>query len=88
MPRGRRKKVDEPMTVEQIKEAITTAETSLAELTIAVKDKKAKIKMLKKRLLAAEVAEENAKQEEENNQLIAAFNESDKSIDEVLDFLK
>ena len=88
MPRGRRKKVDEPMTVEQIKEAIATAETSLVELTIAVKDKKAKIKMLKKQLIAAETAEENAKQEKENNQLIAAFNESNKSIDEVLDFLK
>ena len=88
MPRGRRKKVENQLTADQIREALSAAEASLNELTAAVKEKKKEIRKLNKDLHAAEAAETAAKAEADKEKILVAVKNSGKSVEEILEFLQ
>ena len=74
-------------TVENIDEKIAVAETTIAEMTEALKAKKAELKELTKAKAEAETIAAEKKAEEERTKLLEAVAASGKSIDEIISLI-
>ena len=91
-PKGSKNKkkiiVTAATSVEDINLQIVKLEAEIAELTIALKNKKAELKSLNKARIAAEKQADQMKQEAEKKKILEAVEKSGKSIDEILEMLK
>ena len=74
--------------VENVDEKIAALETDIEKLTAELKTKKAELKQLAKAKAEAEKAAAARKAEEDKKKLLAAVEQSGKSIDEILELLK
>ncbi len=71
-----------------IDDQINTIEQEIEAMNAQIKEKKTALKALKKQKLAEEKAAAAAAVEARKNQLLDAFAESGKSVDEILELLK
>ena len=76
------------LSVENFDEKISSVENEISMLTDQLKAKKAELKMLVKAKEADAVAKAAQKAEEETAAIIAAVEQSGKSVDEILSMLK
>lgn len=76
------------LSVENFDEKISSVENEISMLTDQLKAKKAELKMLVKAKEADAVAKAAQKAEEEKAAIIAAVEQSGKSVDEILSMLK
>lgn len=76
------------LSVENFDEKISSVENEISMLTDQLKAKKAELKMLIKAKEADAVAKAAQKAEEEKAAIIAAVEQSGKSVDEILSMLK
>ena len=74
--------------VENVDEKIAALETDIEKMTAELKTKKAELKQLAKAKVEAEKAAAARKAEEDKQKLLAAVEQSGKSIDEILEMLK
>ena len=74
-------------TVENIDEKIGAAETAIAEMTEALKAKKAELKELTKAKVEAEKIAAEKKAEEERTKLLEAVAASGKTVDEIISLI-
>ena len=86
-PKGSRNKA-KTIVMENVDEKITTVEAEIAELTDALKEKKAELKALVKAKAESDRIAAAKKAEEDKATLFAAFEQSGKSVEEILELLK
>ncbi len=78
----------EPFSTEGIDQKIADTEAEIKELSRTLKEKKVQLKALQKSRAAAEKLAAKKKAEEEKAAILAAVEASEKSIDEILNFLR
>lgn len=88
MPRPKGSKNKAKITVENVDEKIVAVETEIAEITAAIKAKKAELKQLRKAKIEADKIAAEKKAEEEKAEMLAAIEKSGLSYSEVMDLLK
>ena len=88
MPRPKGSKNKTKIIVENVDEKIVAVETDIAELTAAIKAKKAELKQLMKAKIEADKVAAEKKAEEEKEEMLAAIEKSGLSYSEVMDLLK
>ena len=88
-PKGIKNKNSVPtIDTAAIEEKMKVLESEIAELGTTVKAKKNELKKLAKSKLAAEKIEAAKKAEEGKKAIIEAFEDSGKTVEEILEFLK
>lgn len=88
MPRPKGSKNKTKITVENVDEKIVAVETEIAEITAAIKAKKAELKQLRKAKIEADKVAAEKKAEEEKEEMLEAIEKSGLSYSEVMDLLK
>ena len=88
MPRPKGSKNKTKIIVENVDEKIVAVETEIAEITAAIKAKKAELKQLRKAKIEADKVAAEKKAEEEKEEMLAAIEKSGLSYSEVMDLLK
>ena len=86
-PKGSKNKAKN-VVMENADEKIAAVEQEIAELTDALKAKKAELKALVKAKAESDKIAAAKKAEEDKAALLAAFEKSGKSVEEILDMLK
>ena len=88
MPRPKGSKNKKVTIIENVDEQIAAVESEISELAATLKAKKSELKELgKAKAEAARIAAEK-KAEEDKAAILAAFEKSGKSVEEILDMLK